>query len=465
MQLTYLTNLWSHEAHPALDRHRTGHWLPSDHARVRGWVNQIQERSRSFKDKPLEPVLQDFKDFIDNDPLVRTIATDMFHEVPVTPPYNKDPTLEPQIRSYDEMFRCLDVILGEGPQWYKSDDSDAMGLIGCPISAVIEWPMGTKSGYAFFKDCSVNAHWEAVLNRWKTYLSSPASLEALDSMTGWTSADAIEMMTEIGNNGVDNFTFPELYVCNPMTLYYGFKSWDDFFTRKFHDRVRPIAYPDEGTPCLLTDVDTTAVVVHACESTPCFRQENVKLHDNFWLKSQPYSLADMLNGVDKAIPFVGGQVYQAYLSALSYRRWHAPVSGRVVSIEKVPGTYYSENYYEGFANIVDGKPRPNPVAPNNSQPYIAEVTTRGILTILADNPKIGLMAVVFIGMCEVSSCEFTIEPGDRVTKGDEIGMFHFGGSSHCLVFRPETQLRFEDPGPYENEANNKKVRSLLAVAI
>ncbi len=29
--------------------------------------------------------------------------------------------------------------------------------------------------------------------------------------------------------------------------------------------------------------------------------------------------------VDK---FVGGTIYQAFLSALSYHRWHAPVSGK-----------------------------------------------------------------------------------------------------------------------------------------
>ena len=129
------------------------------------------------------------------------------------------------------------------------------------------------------------------------------------------------------------------------------------------------------------------------------------------------------------------------------------------------GTYYSENFYEGFANIVDNRPKPDPNAPNNSQPYIAEVATRGIITIQADNAKIGLMAAVFIGMAEVSSCEFYVKAGDRVTKGHPIGSFHFGGSTHCLVFRPQTALKFEDPGPYDNEENNKKINSVLALVV
>lgn len=92
------------------------------------------------------------------------------------------------------------------------------------------------------------------------------------------------------------------------------------------------------------------------------------------------------------------------------------------------------------------------------------MATRAIVTFQADNPKIGLMVIVFIGMCEVSSCEFFVKPGDRIAQGHQIGSFHFGGRTHCLVFRPETKLIFDDPGPYDNEASNKKVNSLLAVA-
>ena len=442
---------------PSLSRHRTGHWLPADHAKLRGWVDKLLERKRPMHEEPLDPVLQDFKDFIDREPLVRMMATEMFQEVPVTPPYNQDPTkFKPQITSYDSMFECINTILHEGPQWYDSDQPDAMGLIGFPINAILDWPMGTRSGYDFFTTPSVNVHWKAVLDTWKTFLSSRHSLSVLDPVNGWLSADALKVLAAKGNDGVNNYTFSELYQCDPSAPHYGFKSWDDFFTRKFRDGVRPVASPPEHA-------DSSRVIVNACESTPCFRKDNVKLRDTFWLKSQPYSLADMLNGRDKAKHFHGGKVYQAFLSALSYHRWHAPVSGKVVSVENVTGTYYSENYYEGFANIVEGEQRPDPNAPNNSQAYIAEVATRGIITIQADNEKIGLMAVVFIGMCEVSSCEFFVKPGDRIKKGDCIGTFHFGGSTHCLVFRPETKLIFDDPGPYDDEENNKKVNSLLAV--
>jgi len=64
----------------------------------------------------------------------------------------------------------------------------------------------------------------------------------------------------------------------------------------------------------------------------------------------------------------------------------------------------------------------------------------------ADNPGIGLMCVLAVGMTEVASCDITAHEGQRVRKGDQIGMFHFGGSTHCLMFRAEVKLEFDRHG-------------------
>jgi len=71
------------------------------------------------------------------------------------------------------------------------------------------------------------------------------------------------------------------------------------------------------------------------------------------------------------------------------------------------------------------------------------------------------MAIVFIGMAEVSSCEFTVSKGDKIIKGQEIGMFHFGGSSHCMLFRKETRIDFVQS---LDTKLNYPVLSALAVA-
>ena len=45
-------------------------------------------------------------------------------------------------------------------------------------------------------------------------------------------------------------------------------------------------------------------------------------------------------------------------------------------------------------------------------------------------------------MTEISSCDITTTVGAKVKKGDEIGKFHYGGSSYCLVFERGVDVRF-----------------------
>jgi phosphatidylserine decarboxylase len=49
------------------------------------------------------------------------------------------------------------------------------------------------------------------------------------------------------------------------------------------------------------------------------------------------------------------------------------------------------------------------------------------------------MCFMPVGMAEVSSCVIApnIVPGAHVTKGQELGYFQYGGSTHCLIFRPD----------------------------
>ena len=164
----------------------------------------------------------------------------------------------------------------------------------------------------------------------------------------------------------------------------------------------------------------------------------------------------LLNNNKMAKKFYGGTVYQAFLSATSYHRWHSPVSGHILKTELVDGSYYSQTY-----NI-----KTDPASPNESQGYICQVAARGIVYILADNPDIGLMVFVSVGMSEVSTNEITVRQGDYVKKGDEIGMFHFGGSTHCLIFQPWVKVSFDlrgqTPGTHK-DLFNIPVRSKIAV--
>ncbi|MGL4795156.1 MAG: phosphatidylserine decarboxylase, partial [Aeromonas jandaei] len=64
---------------------------------------------------------------------------------------------------------------------------------------------------------------------------------------------------------------------------------------------------------------------------------------------------------------------------------------------------------------------------------------------------------------EVSSCEVTVQPGQRIEKGEQLGMFHFGGSTHCLLFRPGVELEFDFYGQQPGlEATNLRINTALA---
>lgn len=68
------------------------------------------------------------------------------------------------------------------------------------------------------------------------------------------------------------------------------------------------------------------------------------------------------------------------------------------------------------------------------------MATRKIVVIRAKNPKIGKIAIVYIGMAEVSCCVATVEVGQEVKKGEQLGYFQYGGSSHLMIFEKDLNI-------------------------
>ena len=412
---------------------RIGHWLPKDPEFTKKWLDDLIEKVARQPRVALHPIIRKFKDTVYNDATLHMQYTQMFTEVT----QSQTPTEQPQVKTYEEMFSLVNYIM---TCW--APEFNEYGLVGFPINAILNWSMGTTNGYAAFLNEKANAHWKKVLDQWGEFLKSEQSCYVLvdDKPWGWFSEGALAAMPN----------FAQEFECDPNAKHYGFKSWDDFFTRKFQDGVRPIA---EGND----------VIANACESLPYDLQENVQMTDEFWIKEQKYSLKHMLDGDEYTSQFVGGTIYQAFLSALSYHRWHSPVDGKVVKAYNIPGTYYS-------ATLSIGQ---DEASPDKSQGYICQVAARAVMFIEADNPAIGLMCFVAVGMAEVSTCEINPDlistPGVRVKKGQEIGMFHFGGSTHCLLFRNGVNIKFDDkvlqsfddPNP-ENIPINSKLATVYA---
>ena len=442
--------------------YRVGQWLPSDPKVLDKWLDNLIKKVEAdpiyrgklqaleaqhppaeseesaekakYKFSPLplpvefytlhEPV-EKLKEAILNDPEINMFFHQMFWQQYDLP----DSSEGVKIPTWHLMIVLIDYIMTTAPEFNET------GLVGFPINVILNWPMHTTAGFAAFLNDKVNKLFKNILNYWAhTWLNTPSSCSVLTTKSpgGWFSEEAMKAMPG----------FVDDYECDPKLPHYGFKSWDDFFTRKFRPGRRPVASPDDNY-----------IVANACESAPYKLAHGVRHKDFFWIKNQRYSLDFILNMNPVAHIFYGGTVYQAFLSATSYHRWHSPVSGIIHKTELVDGSYYSQTH-----NI-----QHDPASPNMSQGYLAQVAARGIIYIQADNDDIGLMCFVSIGMSEVSSNEITVKEGQRVEKGDELGMFHFGGSTHLLIFRPGVDIQFDfrsqDPGL---ESTNINVKAKIA---
>jgi phosphatidylserine decarboxylase len=409
-----------------VDVRRRAGWLPENQDDLESWLAGHRERVEAGGEQvALHPVLTEFQELIDTDPVVRMYINQMIAQVPKAKPYRKR-----HLESPGQLLRLINEVLTMAPEFGGS-------MVAMPLDAILDWTMGTPAGFAAFRDPRVNAMLKKILSAWCEFLSSGDSPYALnDSPSGWKSAEAQRAV------GI------EQYEHDPQDEHWGFASWNDFFTRRFKDGERPVASPDDDK-----------VIVSACESTPYGISTDVQRQDRFRIKSQPYSLQDMLADDDSVDQFVGGTVYQAFLSATNYHRWHSPVAGTIVRAFVQEGTYYSEADSEGA----------DAVEPMSSQSYLAHVAARAVILIEADDPVIGLLAFVPVGMSEVSSCmiDSKVTPGYHVGKGEELGYFQYGGSTHCLVFRPGAIAEFAlaaIPQPHDPKAPLMLVRSKLATA-
>jgi phosphatidylserine decarboxylase len=244
---------------------RLGRWLPTNRTHLVGWLKNAVEEAEKKK-RHFHPVVEEFQLMIESDPVICMYFTQMFQEQPSfpAPPGSGDIKL----KNYQQMLAVINHVLTTAPTF------DNTGMVGCPINAILDFPMITPAGLAAFASQKVNDMLRKVLAVWSTFLDSEDSLYVLNnSPTGWLCADAKKTLN------LDEFQ------TDSAAPFLGFKSWNDFFIRQFKPGRRPVALASEPK-----------AIVSACEATPYAIQTNVKEHDSFWIKSQPYSLRHLLNG-------------------------------------------------------------------------------------------------------------------------------------------------------------------------
>ncbi|PPQ83218.1 Tryptophan decarboxylase (PsiD) [Psilocybe cyanescens] len=386
-------------------------WLPASDAVFNEFMGDLTDRTCNEKyssQVTLMQPIQDFKAFIESDPVVYQEFITMFEGIEESP------------RNYHELCNMFNDIFRKAPVY---------GDLGPPVYMIMARIMNTQAGFSAFTKQSLNFHFKKLFDTWGLFLSSKDSRNVLvadqfdDKHYGWLSERAKSAMVKHYNGR----TFEEVFICDERSPYHGFTSYDDFFNRRFRDR-------DIDRP-VVGGIDDTTLISAACESLSYNVSHNVQSLDTLFIKGEAYSLKHLLHNDPFTPQFEHGSIIQGFLNVTAYHRWHAPVNGTILKIVNVPGTYFAQAPSTIGEPIPDNDFDPPPYL--KSLIYFSNIAARQIMFIEADNKDIGLIFLVFIGMTEISTCEATVSEGQHVNRGDDLGMFHFGGSSFALGLRKD----------------------------
>jgi phosphatidylserine decarboxylase len=389
-------------------------WLPKSQEAYERYIGRLCDRTGYTLGSPNAPELLDavakFKEFVEGNALVRMDFERMFENMRDEP------------RSFDSYIKMINEIFQEAP---------GFGDLGPPLYMIMAHIMNTQGGFSGFTKENLNAHFKTMFVTWSDYLLTKASTSVLNQTepNGWLTATAQEALLKEFAPGR---AFYQVYNCPDISASdYGFESFDHFFNRTF-------ANPGIDRPT--GEIDNPAIISTACESVCYALQSNVQKEDLLFIKDEAYSLVHLLNNDPSVDSFVGGNIIQGFLQTTGYHRWHAPVNGTIAKIVDVPGTYFVQ-----CPELLGVPMDHHGITP----PYllslrmVSNIAARQLIFIRADYESIGLMCFIAIGMTEISTCQATVTIGQKVKRGDELGMFHFGGSSSAMVFRPEAGVQWD----------------------
>ena len=181
-----------------------------------------------------------------------------------------------------------------------------------------------------------------------------------------------------------------------------YRNFNEFFARALKPAARPIAdgdhvavLPADGRHLVFPDVDAA---------------------DGFIVKGEKFSLAELLGDAALAESFAGGAMVISRLAPVDYHRFHFPCAGVPDRARPINGWLYSVN----------------PVALRRNVRYL--VQNKRCVTLI-ESPVFGTVAMIEVGATAVGSITHTYVPDRAVAKGEEKGLFKFGGSCVITLFQ------------------------------
>jgi len=207
-----------------------------------------------------------------------------------------------------------------------------------------------------------------------------------------------------------------------------YSSFDEFFTRRLRDGVRPIADADVVSPA-------DGNLVHVGPVTAGSR---------ITVKSTAYRVGELIGDELEAKRYEGGSFGIVYLSPRDYHRVHSPVSGRLVLVRSLAGDLYPVNSI-GERHIPNLFVRNQRVALVIDTPADRPQPLGRVTVVMVGAIIVGRITVTALGGADTRPGVYPIEPSASLSPGDEIGVFHLGSTAVIFV-EPGTTLS-RDPGP------------------
>ncbi|MEU3354591.1 phosphatidylserine decarboxylase [Streptomyces sp. NPDC037389] len=215
----------------------------------------------------------------------------------------------------------------------------------------------------------------------------------------------------------------------------GWLTFNQFFARELNPGLRPITDPtDNRTVAMPADCVYKMRYPIKEDSSIDPTAGPLRLKLTHEVTSIPQLLSDRSAYGES---FAGGTFVHYFLTPYSYHRFHTPVAGEVKECFPIQGKVYLDVTIDGNGQFD---------APDSSADGYEFTQARGVIVIdTADSPygDVGLVAVVPVGMAQVSSVHMTMTkpsqaPKDaQVPKGEEFGYFLFGGSDIILLFQKD----------------------------
>ena len=212
-------------------------------------------------------------------------------------------------------------------------------------------------------------------------------------------------------------------------------SFNDFFSRRLSSpSARPIANPNDNS-VVITPADSVAQGVWDIDKNSYIVSKagvNIK-------SSKFYSIPEIIGkGSSYTNAFANGKFTHAFLNVDDYHRYHFPVSGVIKEVRMIPAQ-------DAVGGIVTWDPKTKRYMLDSIDPAWQAIETRGC--VIVDTGKYGLVALLPIGMSQVSSVNFenSVKVGATVKKGDPLGYFLFGGSDFIMIFQQKAGFVFQVP--------------------